>query len=398
MVILRESRILLLSFVAIISVAAAAIPQEETICAPTDPTDCYPLMFKPSKKWQIVREGQQIPIGLDIRLDMESRVKSAKLSDAVESREAQAVVVSRPVEEVDENKVVNYSGDEHDDEELKNLRKAYEDFDESMELESALDFIKKGELTDTKTIMEALEALSEYSHGLKNGVTISEPNVMINLLDLATKDKYTASVRELALRVIAQSLRYNPEALANVNAISLFPRLLRELETEKNSLLQKRVLGVISTVIQSSENTSMFIKIGGEDKLLSLFSKFNADSKVRLLDILDDLNNHRLFKRSDDDGFTENLFKEIQKALSEGGIDDDHSLEAIFDKLVELKKSNKSFRTDPSFLEWLVNEVQDRKLNKRDGRDEELHKKMFEARHTVFGNPNALRKAYADEL
>lgn len=46
-------------------------------------TDCYPELFEPQGEFKIVREGQQLPPGLHIRLNFETGLKEAKLnSDA----------------------------------------------------------------------------------------------------------------------------------------------------------------------------------------------------------------------------------------------------------------------------------------------------------------------------
>ena len=44
----------------------------ELICAPNNPTDCYPKIFEPTTEWQTIREGQDIPAGLHVRLNMEN--------------------------------------------------------------------------------------------------------------------------------------------------------------------------------------------------------------------------------------------------------------------------------------------------------------------------------------
>jgi hypothetical protein len=54
---------------------------EQMICV--SETDCYPELFEPHREFKTVREGQQLPPGLHIRLNLETGLKEAKLnSDA----------------------------------------------------------------------------------------------------------------------------------------------------------------------------------------------------------------------------------------------------------------------------------------------------------------------------
>ncbi|ODQ59712.1 hypothetical protein WICANDRAFT_91538 [Wickerhamomyces anomalus NRRL Y-366-8] len=269
--------------------------------------------------------------------------------------------------------------------------------DTQIDVHDALSFLSESQ--DEKKLLSSLDSLTDHSHNLKDGVLISEPENFNNLVDLATsKSKYTNNVHEMASRVIAQALRHNPKALSNIDAGEVLPKFLNALKTEDNSVLQKRFLGVISSVVQTDSNSLIFKQLGGQDLLLDSFSKLQEDSKVRALEILDDVKRHALVKR-DEDNDNAKIFQTIQRSLANKEVQDDHALEQIFDRAVALKKENKQLKSDPSFMEWLSEEVQTRKLAKRDDEtNDDLHQKLLEARHVVFGNPNALRKAMADEL
>lgn len=394
---------LILSLLALTAVSSAHIPDlntQDLICAPQDPTDCYPVQFEPGKDWKPIREGQQIPQGLDVRLDWQTGEKFAKLADSTKQQYTKDIV-AKPVEETDSDKIVNYSEEDiEEDNDITKLKMAYQGSNALVDLDDALEYLvsPKGKYDNGKLI-ESLESLTEHSHSLKDGILITESLNFKALEEIATSVKSSTQLKELTLRVIAQALRHNNKALDNINVKELLPKLFSLLKTSDNSVIQKRTLGVISSLLQTQETVSIFTTLEGEQILLDVFDSLKEDSKVRALEILDDADNLRLQKRSENDPFDQSLFNTLQSALSKDELKDDHHLERIFDRLVELKKDNRSFKVSDDFLNWLSDKVETRKKVKRDdGIEDSLHDKLLESRHLVFGNPMAMRKALADEL
>lgn len=403
MPILRSVNILLGITLLIVSIYALTIPHsaKSLICSESDPKDCYPRLFEPSTEWKIIREGQEVPPGLDFKIDIESGVKEAKLLDNTPPYKAasDSVAIKQEIEKADSKQIISYNSEEvEEDSDIRALKMAVQGAETQIDVKDALEYISNDQ-TDEKVLLSSLDSLTEHSHNLKDGVLISEPEYFNKLVKIATDEsKHTNNVKEMSLRVIAQALRHNPKALANVDTAFVLPKFLAALKTEGNSVLQKRILGVISSIVQDEQNVLTFKQLDGSDVILESFSKFQGDSKIRGLEILDDVNKFGLNKRSEDTESSK-VFETIQKSLANKEVEDDHTLEQLFDRAVAYKTENKQLKTDPKFLEWLSEETEHRKLAKRDqDSDDELHKKLLEARHVVFGNPNALRKALADEL
>lgn len=333
--------------------------------------ECYSEVFEPSVDWKVIREGQHIPQGLDVRLDMSTGEKTGRLSsgdgDCQVSHDV--IPVDQPEDEPSSELGDFASTDPIDadvaDEDINKLKRAYND-NTVQELSPAIDSLLKGHTTP-------LEALIEHSHDLQGGITIAE-RALQPLLELAKGSNY--EVKEMALRVIAQCLRHNPEALEHVDVSTVLPQLIAQLPKE-NGVIQKRILGVMSTLVPSGKVDS--------EKLLGIFPLVDSQSKLRLLDTFGDLEHAKLVKRD----VSEGLYEEVQDALSSGSIDEAH-MEPIFDKLVTLKKLT-GVKASPEFINWLVDEA-----DKHRG-STDLYKKLKESRHLVFGNPNALRKNF-DEL
>ncbi|GAV27950.1 hypothetical protein PMKS-001418 [Pichia membranifaciens] len=60
----------------------AATDEGDIICPDSNPLNCYPRLFAATHEWQVVKEGQVIPAGLNVRLDLENMNREAKLGDA----------------------------------------------------------------------------------------------------------------------------------------------------------------------------------------------------------------------------------------------------------------------------------------------------------------------------
>ncbi|KAH3675138.1 hypothetical protein WICMUC_002794 [Wickerhamomyces mucosus] len=383
-------------------VLSLLIPQQDdnSIC---NQVECYSKDFIPTFEWQTIKEGQQIPQGLDIRLDWQTGLKEARLAEGkTHIQKDKSVQIMPEIKETDDKKIVHYNENDSDSEdpEILALKKALGSSNTVKDLPQVLEYLQTG-LYEKDELILTLESLNEYSHSLKDGIKITEPKNFIPLFEVATDNaKYSYEIRELGLRAIAQSLRHNLKALENINAESTFKVLLQHLQSEDNSIIQKRLLGVISSVLQTNKNVDKFLKLDGENFLLRLYPHLSEDSKVRSLEIIEDINKLKLSKRSEENDSNLRLFDTIQNSLSNDELKDDHNLEKLFDKAVSLKESGQ-FKPNERFMIWLSNQLESRKLQKRDkveDYNENLHRKLLEARHLVFGNPNALRKALDDEL
>jgi len=69
------------------AISSAPSTGTEMICSPTNATDCYPRVFEPTKDFQVIREGQDIPPGLHVRMDIYSGLKEARLNIPMEGEE-----------------------------------------------------------------------------------------------------------------------------------------------------------------------------------------------------------------------------------------------------------------------------------------------------------------------
>lgn len=200
----------------------------DLICHTENPAECYPRVFEPTDEFQVIRDDQDIPKGLHVRLNMETGVKEAKINvpDEIDPSleglpvEQAMVVVEQP--EVEE--------------EVPIIPKGAPGYDEAGAIKGppveakffrdAMDMLKTGDVAKGKTYDGLMDDLEELSHDLYYGLKIAEDtDVVKSLLCLmggrGNDGKYTladgAVVRDQqAAAILAGCLQNNPTSLAEV--------------------------------------------------------------------------------------------------------------------------------------------------------------------------------------
>lgn len=411
--------VLLLIAIQLVSIKSLIVDtSEELICLnPENPLDCYPKIFVPTSEWQVIKEGQEIPPGLHVRLNIDTLEKEAKLMDPDLEDEV-------PVQEL----VVNGEVEDHSADIIQeNLQKIHEmkhpeikqdhshrskvskddlnDFDSaSLEVEGY-----KPDESDIERLNTALDTLEELSHDIEFGEKLTaDKSIFQSLLRIADTANH-AKTEEKAYRIMGSSLRNNPEAINNLlaNFDSDFVTNLFSQLSRKDDILQKRILGIIQALTQNGHFTREYFSFGhgsGLDNLIEIFPQLGAESQARASNILEDL---QLFPVTNDRRSLEDqdpasrVSKFIQNSFVGNKLDQDN-FKLYFNQLAKLHKENKELQPTNEFLGWLAEEAELRKENKKRENysqdDKDFDNFMLTARHQIFGNPMGLRKAIADEL
>jgi len=173
--------------------ATASSDDVEVICHPGQTPECYPKIFQPTKDFQTVREDQDIPPGLHVRLNIQTGAKEAKLYDPTEEDPAMAgLPVDRSVVVVDPEPAAEAEA------KLPSGAPAYEPVGavkapaaESKVFYDGLATLKKGmpkrtlfsvgKVGETK-FEEALIALEEFAHDIYYGLKLAEDEDVIKAL------------------------------------------------------------------------------------------------------------------------------------------------------------------------------------------------------------------------
>ncbi|KAI5952131.1 SIL1 [Candida theae] len=398
--------------------------EEELICPdPTNPTICYPKIFVATNDWQIIKPGQDIPAGLHVRLNLETSEREAKLMSGESDNE------------VKEESVVVVVGGDNGGEQAHN-----DDSDKLKheQIASALHINKKnksrvsqGDLSDfdsaveevehydqhgdKERLLKALDTINDLSHDIELGEQLtSNGNLFHKLIDLSSNTN-DVQLEEKIYNIIAASLRNNPGAVANLldgkvaglNVEEFIDSLLKAIN-ESPSIIQKRKTGIIQALVQNpsiAEELFSFEHPKGLNQVIGVYPSLSAEAKVRVVHILEDLNlrgNNNDKRTIEDTDPDSNMSKFIQQALSEGKFKNDDDAKAFFTNLANLHKNDRRLKPSSEFLQWLSKEVELGKERKKredvSQQDLDFDKFMLSARHEIFGNPMAMRKATADEL
>lgn len=196
-----------------------------------DPNDCYPKIFEPTNEFQTVREGQEIPPGLHVRLDVTTGEKQAKINDP---DEVDTALEGLPVD----SSVVIVESEEGAEDVSSNtqppIRKGAPAYDpvgkikppetESQAFYDSLTVLKTLSLND-RPIDAALDILMDIAHDIYYGLKITEdPNAVKELLCmmsaqdifLRASDEEVVKQAGYAASIIGAALQNNDKALAEV--------------------------------------------------------------------------------------------------------------------------------------------------------------------------------------
>ncbi|KAK4103175.1 hypothetical protein N658DRAFT_494500 [Parathielavia hyrcaniae] len=209
------------------SPSPAVDADSELICHTDNPAECYPRLFQPSHEFQVVHSDQDLPLGLHVRLNVQTGLKEAKINvpdehdPALEGLpvDSSVVIVERDEAEPDQDQV-----------KLPPNAPAYEPAGKIKEPRSAdpaegnafyksLSILKKGLDVDG-----ALEMLDDISHDIYYGLRIAEDyDTVQELFCLSTappsSDSPQSTTRaRLASLILASTTQNNPKALASLSA------------------------------------------------------------------------------------------------------------------------------------------------------------------------------------
>ncbi|KAK0730717.1 hypothetical protein B0H67DRAFT_48084 [Lasiosphaeris hirsuta] len=275
----------------------------ELICHTDNPAECYPKLFQATEDFQVVRDDQDLPIGLHVRLDVTTGRKEAKINVPDEVNPA---LEGLPVD----TSMVIIEQEETGNTPLKVPRNApvYEPAGkikmprnpdapgEGGAFSQSLAVLKKGLNVD-----EALEMLEDISHDIYYGLKITEDyDTVRQLFCLANTGAIFAASpsatvlgrARLAALTLGSAVQNNPKALAEIErhwpslqkercpdstedlataAFRLVAPTSRPAETrESDPALAKVRISAISGLIKNDGLRKQFLANGGMNLLLEV--------------------------------------------------------------------------------------------------------------------------------
>ncbi|SJM84167.1 related to Nucleotide exchange factor SIL1 [Zygosaccharomyces bailii] len=357
---------------------------------------CYPKVFEARTDWQEIKEGQSLPAGLDIRMNLETGLKEAKLPSREEGKDIETLATT-------DSALIPVSSEKTD----------YEFTNDFKTVAEVLDSFHSTK--DVEKLENKLDDLMVFAHDYKHGYKIITHEFGL-LRNISFNQNLPVSVREMGIRMVASCLRNNPSSVDYVK--EHYPEIVHEMfseldmiidgssKTATDTALAKRFLSVLDLVLSKSyhfDKNQMLI-------LKKVYSLNDKQLKIKVLELIskyfaqpqNSLDKRELEESASD---VREWAQELQSWIQDDSIDELHTRK-FFNSLYNIKKQlGPEIKMDPSFVNWLARQAERRKVNMEDQREDRdveqdsFDKKLVESRHLVFGNPMAHRiKHFNDEL
>lgn len=282
----------------------------EIICSTTDPTDCYPKTFQPTKDFQNIKEGQNLPPGLHVRMNIWSGEKEARLNIPMEGEEgAVDGVLEIPTDQLPtEQSIVVVPQPEEEEAQKPAIPKDAPVYESAGRIPpppptagNEFSTFQKAMITiqmEARAFDSALDDLRDLSHDIYYGLEIAKDGPVLEKLICLTLGYGTENMpaREnsrdhKAANILASAIQNNPTALKEVSNFSrmvMYPScgvvtepgtpnfvsmLRNRLGREKDAGALKAKVGAISGLLREPLIRDEFLEKGGMELLLAIFLK-----------------------------------------------------------------------------------------------------------------------------
>ncbi|CAL9738020.1 nucleotide exchange factor Sil1p [Monosporozyma servazzii] len=335
---------------------------EPRLLQPIDnsPLDKEQNLFIPEIEWKIIAKDEILPRdGLDIRINLDTGLKEAKLSDSSKSSE------------------YNFKSQ----------------FNEIYSL------IQNENIEDVPLIQVKIDDLLEFVHDYKYGFDIIS-HEWASLYKIILNDQLPSSLREIVIRLVISAMRNNPPVIDYIRNHSkndiFISQIFKEVESSsKDLIILKRFITLLDQYLSPYDIITQ--------PQLSILYQTYKDSKDKqlnwkILEIVSKYyyNNNNFIDLSHDSLWFNIIIQEIQDQSL-----DEFQLRSFFNTLYNIKlKYDTKLNIPSTFLNWLNDQITQRgqdNLNERDVEQESFDNLLKHSRHEIFGNPMADRIKHLDD-
>lgn len=245
-------------------------------------------------------------------------------------------------------------------------------------------------------LYDDLANLENLAHDREYGLKLVQQIPLAKLLGLLHYAGDTET-RQKAARIIGSSLQNNPESLSTVRGTGLIRELLTILKDESNSAVKASLIFALSAAVAGNDEAKEFFDANGSQLLRDRFAKDGVEVQGKCATFVEDvLSRHRLISGVDEE--ISQWSRTFQDFLQSRPLDvtSEKVLAALMYGLsLALANCNRTLKreagdvcqTQNNFIAWLADNVV------AGGHGEVMDELLREARHKVFGNPKAARKA-----
>ncbi|KAJ1985481.1 nucleotide exchange factor sil1 [Dimargaris cristalligena] len=204
--------------------------------------DCYPKVFVPTHEFQPIREGQQVPKGLHIKIDMDTHVKLAKFVDPQEHSNENAVAIAVP----ERSSLPSPPPPSKPNPGLSTAVRA--EFDEH--LQSVLTEATRKIASETpKSLLLSLDRLAELVAETEFGETFARRDGFRSMMQLMDSQR-SSKVTKLAALVLGNAFQNNPVAKHRALEQGMLDELVNRIQAESAPAVLNRLVYALSTLVR----------------------------------------------------------------------------------------------------------------------------------------------------
>ena len=209
-----------------------AVDEANIICSSSDTTDCYPKIFIPQNHFQVIREGQEIPPGLHVRLNVYTGQKEAKIYAPDEPEDSAlegfpvdySVTTFNDEEASEETFKVPVGAPEYDPVGMIKTPETPSSMDDHFILATSMAELRKTvskngtwqQAEEEKVLTASLQDLEDLAHDIYYGLKISEDQDAVKALFclMTSPPDSEEGIERQAASIVAAATQNNPKALA----------------------------------------------------------------------------------------------------------------------------------------------------------------------------------------
>ncbi|CAI9736386.1 nucleotide exchange factor SIL1-like [Octopus vulgaris] len=272
-------------------------------------------LFQPSEEWQEVKEGQAIPPGLQVRLDLQTGQKQAKLMPGQsaedleywksENREGMRYKNKNDLSPEDLKQALKQfkqhkSMDQDHATKVSRSKRDYEMLRSSIKSDAQIVTILHDQLKDhavlqKEDLQSILSELEFFLHQIDSAQLFAELggiSLLVNLLNSTDTD-----VKHDTAFVLGSAMQSNPVVQSTAVDAGVMQKLITMISTEPSLAVRKKCLYAASVLLRHNLDAQQrFLALGGLSAFTQLYSESKTDAiQVKIVTLLADLISEKVF-------------------------------------------------------------------------------------------------------
>ncbi|KAL8823229.1 MAG: hypothetical protein Q9191_006053 [Dirinaria sp. TL-2023a] len=265
----------------------------DLICHTNHASECYPSIFQPAEKFQVVHDDQALPPGLHVRMNLATGVKEARLNvPEPESGHSDLVIIDEPEEPEAPPGPPTHHGQAVFSGRAPRVRPPRFDADEAATFHRSITALKSASV-NSEELVPALTDLQELVHSQDWGLALTKDSHLTRFLVQIFRDVSSKlAIRSLSALLLATAIQNNPEALSAALAhfykdewpTSPLDAVFLALLHESSPQFLIRTMFLLHALCQDPKQLAQFANSGGMPLLLTLLNADDAgqDDKDKL--------------------------------------------------------------------------------------------------------------------